>query len=608
MRKLELLAPARDPEAARIAVDYGADALYIGGPSFGARAAAGNSLDDVARVAEYARRFRVRVYAALNTLVFEDELDEAERIARGLIAAGVDALIVQDMAFMRMGLTGVELHASTQTCNITPDGVRFLQEAGFSRVILERGLTLAQIRAIRRATDVELECFVHGAICVGFSGQCYLSRSMGPRSGNRGDCMQACRLPYDLVDAAGNVMLRGKHLLSVTDLDLTERLDELTDSGINSFKIEGRLKDDGYVKNVVAHYRRRLDELIARREGMARSSSGRTAFDFTPDPARSFTRGGSEWVLDGGRRGMASLETPKATGAYVGTVETVAHDRFTLSGSAALTPGDGICFLCGGELQGTNVNRAEGRTVWPNKMEGITKGARVFRNFDKAFETTLRQSRTRRTVTAAGSLTIESGLITFRLQDEDGFTAETAIDNDFPIAGDWTKAHAVSQRQLARSGDTIFNITGVTVRMGNGVHPPFMPVSVLNALRRSVTDKLLQERVKAPVPRLSGHEHRSYPYPAASLGGEANVTNRLARQFYADHGVGAVAPAFDLRSSLDGECVMTTPYCIRRETGQCLKERPAYTGELFLRRGTATYRLEFDCAACRMKLIKMNRR
>lgn len=588
----------------RTAIDYGADALYVGGPGFGARAAAGNSLEDIAQLVEYARPFGVRVYAALNTIVFEDELAAAEKTARGLIAAGVDALIVQDMAFMRMGLEGVEFHASTQMCNTSPEQVRFLQETGFARVILERGLTLDEIRMVRAATTVELECFVHGAICVGFSGQCYLSRTMGTRSGNRGDCMQACRLSYDLVDAAGQTVIRGKHLLSVLDLDLSARLGDLVDAGVTSFKIEGRLKDEGYVKNVVAHYRTALDALIARRGGgLARSSSGRSHYDFTPDPAQSFTRGGSEWVLDGNRRGLASFDTPKAIGTPIGSVEWAGRESFRLSGGLQLSPGDGICFVADGGLTGTYVNKASGHEVWPDRMAGIAAGVKIYRNHNKVFEDVLAHSRTWRDIAVDAIIEVSRGAVVLRLVDEDGVRAEARAETGGEAARDPLKMTEMLRAQVGKSGGTIFDIRTVDVMVEEGVQMPFMPVSAVNELRRRAMDALLAARMAMSPVRRGGVENKAFPYPVAALDGRANVANTLAARFYRDHGVGHIDIAFDLRESLDGECVMTSAYCLRRELGECLREKPRLRGDIFLRRGGHTYRLEFDCEKCRMKLV-----
>ena len=338
VKSIELLAPAKDLQAAVAAVDYGADALYIGGARFGARHAAGNSAEEIARAVEYAHQYGVRVHATLNTLLYDGELAEAERQARELIAAGVDALIVQDMALRRMNLP-VELHASTQAATRTPEQALFLERCGFARVILERALSFDEIRAIRAACGGDLECFVHGAICVGYSGRCFLSRSMSERSGNRGACSQPCRLTYDLVDESGRTVVKGRHLLSVRDLNLSDRIGELIDAGITSFKIEGRLKDVGYIKNVVSHYRQRIDRELASRPGFCRSSVGESRPDFQPDPSKSFTRGESEYFFDGRRAGVASFDTPKAVGEFVGRVARVDGRSFTLAEPHDLAPG-----------------------------------------------------------------------------------------------------------------------------------------------------------------------------------------------------------------------------------------------------------------------------
>ncbi|MCL2561057.1 MAG: U32 family peptidase [Rikenellaceae bacterium] len=609
MKKLELLSPARTLDAGKLAVDYGADALYVGGPSFGARAAATNSVENVGRLVECARPFGVRVYAALNTLVFEDEITEAERVARELITAGVDALIVQDMAFLRMGLgNGVEFHASTQMCNATPEHVRFLQEAGFSRVILERGLTLAEIAEIGAAADgVELEAFVHGAICVGFSGRCYLSRTMSPtRSGNRGDCMQACRLTYDLVDGGGRKVLNNRYLLSPLDLDLSARLGDLIGAGVTSFKIEGRLKDDGYVKNVVAHYRAALDRFIAASGGVfRRTSAGEGCCDFVPDPAQSFTRGGSEWFLDGGRRGQVSFDTPKAMGELLGEIEWAGRESFRITGAPDMRAGDGICFMANGELCGTYINKVCGREVWPERMDGITVGATIHRNYNKAFDDTLSRSRVRRRIDTDAEITVAcDGLVSLCLADSEGVSICASAMMSAEPARDPARMREMLRTAVSKSGDTIFDIRNVTIRDEGEL--PFMPVSAINEMRRTATDALLAARLSIPPSRSStqARENLAVLYPSTHLGGEANVTNSLAERFYREHGVTHIDKAFDLRSSLDGRCVMTSSYCLRRELGECLRERPSLNGDLFLHRGRMVYRLEFDCAACRMRLIK----
>ncbi len=598
MKTVELLAPAKDFASAAAAVDYGADAVYIGGAKFGARQAAGNSVEEIARVVEYAHRFGVRVHATLNTLLWDSELEAAERQARELIAAGIDALIVQDMALRRMNLP-VELHASTQVCNRTPEGARFLGEAGFARVILERNLSLEEIRAICAATTAEVECFVHGAICVGYSGRCFLSRSMSERSGNRGACSQPCRLTWDLTDGKGRTYIAGKHLLSVRDMNLSESIGDLLDAGVTSFKVEGRLKDLAYIKNVVAYYRRAVDEALAGRPGLRRSSVGESVPDFTPDPSKSFTRGESTYFLAGKRAGVASFDTPKAVGERVGRVAKVAGGTFALDGGHDLAPGDGICFITPRGMTGTNVNAVDGNRITPNRMDGIASGAEVYRNFDRRFTLALERSRTRRVIpaTAVAEVTAEGVRITYT--DCEGVTASAVRRVPLDPAKN-PEANAASVRtQAMKGGDTIFAVREVEVHGAEW----FVPASLAAELRREGLAGLTEAR--------SGRtfEHRILPedpavkYPSERLAAEENVTNRLAEAFYRDHGVREIERGLDLAPTTAGRRVMHSSYCIRREIGECLRERPRLRGDLFLERGAYRYRLEFDCAACEMSLI-----
>lgn len=602
MRKIELLAPARDYATGVAAIDCGADAIYIGGSQFGARQGAANATDDVARLVEYARGYGVRVYATINTIIYDSELEKARRMACELIEAGVDALIVQDMALMRMGLEGVEMHASTQTSNTTPEGVKFLERSEFSRVILERGLSLEQIRAIRDATQCELECFVHGAICVGVSGKCYLSRSMGSRSGNRGECGQPCRLSYDLIDEKGSVIVADKHLLSVRDMNLSPRIGGLLDAGVSSFKIEGRLKDVGYVRNVVGYYRRILDREIALRKGLVRSSDGQTKLDFEPDPRRSFTRSGSLYFIDGKKRGVASIDTPKSAGVFLGRVASIAREHFVIETSQQLSAGDGICFFRDGQLLGTNINRVEGRMVFPNRMDDIVRGAEIFRNFDHLFTQSLEHSRARRTVAVKARVEVTSHKIVLTLCDESGIETAVQREGEFAPSLNPQKMVDTLKTQISRSGDTIFAVESVDVVPADS--PGFVPVSLVGELRREALEQLRTLRCKRVLPRNIVAQEPSAPYPSEHLDGSANVVNALAEEFYRDHGVSVIERGFDERSSLAGEVVMTTPYCIRREIGECLREGTKLRSQLRLRRGSMLYRCEFDCAACEMKLIK----
>lgn len=598
VKTVELLAPAKDYASAAAAVDYGADAVYIGGAKFGARQAAGNSAEEIARVVEYAHRYGVRVHATLNTLVWDDELEEAERQARALIAAGVDALIVQDMALRRMSLP-VELHASTQVCNCTPEGARFLGEAGFARVILERNLSLDEIRAICAATTAEVECFVHGAICVGYSGRCFLSRSMSGRSGNRGACSQPCRLAWDLTDGRGRTYIAGKHLLSVRDMNLAQRIGDLLDAGVTSFKIEGRLKDTNYIKNVVAYYRRAVDGALAERPGLVRSSVGESVPDFTPDPSKSFTRGESEYFFAGKRPGVASFDTPKAVGEYVGRVAKVFQNGFTLLGEAELAPGDGICFITPRGVTGTNVNAAEGRRITPNRMDGIMAGAEVYRNSDRLFNLRLERSRTRRVIPAGAVAEASAEGLTITYTDCEGVTASAGRRVKLDRAKNPEANAAALRVQAMKAGDTIFAVRDAEVRGAEW----FVPASLAAEVRREAVSALGEAR------RVRTLEHRILPenpaarYPSERLTAEENVTNRLAEAFYRDHGVREIERGLDLAPTTAGHRVMRSAYCIRREIGECLREHPRLGGDLYLEHGAYRYRLEFDCVACEMALI-----
>ncbi len=606
-KTLELLAPARDYACGKAAVDFGADALYIGGPRFGARQAAVNSPDVIAAMVQYAHAYGVRVYVALNTLIYENELEEAERVARTMCECGADALIVQDMAYARMNLP-IELHASTQTCNITPDEVRFWAEAGFARVILERGLTLEQIRSIRASTRAELEMFVHGAICVAYSGHCYMSRAMSERSGNRGACIQACRLPYDLLDHSMRPLMVGKHLLSVRDLSLIDRLGVLADTGICSFKIEGRLKEIGYVKNITAAYRRALDQVIAERPNLVRSSSGVSTFDFEPCPEKSFTRGFTHYFLDGKQPGVASFDTPKAIGSYVGKVGTVNRDHFTLDTSNVLHNGDGLCFLTPeGKWTGTNVNRAEGKSVWPNRLDGIRPGTLLYRNYDHTFATLLDRSRTVRKIMVNGELVLQEDGFDLCVVDSDGCRAEVSLKGQFERAGKPERMLETMRRQLCKTGDTIFTIDTLNV-VGDSV--PFVSVAAVNEARRDLLNRLLKARLDWHMRRkhLPFREQLEARYPCNHVAATLNVTNSMAEAFYRDHGVGTFETAPDRSDDLTGCTVMTMSYCLRRELGQCLREKPSLRGDLRIVHGDYLYDLCFDCEKCEMSVIFRGRR
>lgn len=578
----ELLAPARDFECGKAAIDCGADAVYIGAPRFGARSAAGNAIEDIAALARYAHLYWARVYVTLNTLLYDAEIPEAERLAWQLYEAGIDGLIIQDAGLLESRMPPLPLISSTQMHNHSPERAAFLDAVGFRRAILARELDLGQIRAIRAAAPaIELEAFVHGALCVCYSGQCYLSYALGGRSGNRGECAQPCRKPYTLLDGNGEVLVRDRHLLSIQDLNLTSRLADLLDAGITSFKIEGRLKDRTYVANVVAHYRAELDAL-----GVHRSSSGSSSPGFTPDPSKTFNRGFTTYFL-GGRTGpIGSHSTPKMIGEPVGTVT-----RGGLQSSVPLHPADGLCwFDDNGNLQGAPAT----------EVTAIAPGTAVYRNHDHTFLESVRRAEPQRSISVAFAL--RPGCVEVR--DEDGNTAQSALPAGQP-ARDPARAAETIRRQFEKTGGTEFRCTAVEVEPDA---PPFLPVSALNALRRDMLDRLRAVRETNRPRPCGGAIANDVPFPERELSYLGNVLNRQAEAFYRRHGVTTIEPAAESGLDMTGRKVMTTRYCLKFELGWCPKEgsrqRPAEPLVLVDAEG---HRLElrFDCRRCLMEVYPL---
>ena len=606
-RKIELLAPAKDLATAIDAIDCGADAVYIGAGKFGARHSATNPIEDIARVAEYAHLYGVKVYATLNTLLFDDELEAAREQALALIKAGVDALIVQDMAYWQMNLP-IPLHASTQTNCVTPEKVKFLEEMGFARAILERSLSKNEIAKIRKATHIELEAFVHGAICVSQSGRCFFSRSTSERSGNRGECSQPCRLEYDLCNDKGEVIIKSKHLLSVRDLDLSARLGEMLDLGISSFKIEGRLKDRAYVRNIVSLYRQLLDKEIAKRDDVERSSVGRSTIEFEPNAARTFTRGAGEYLFDGKRRGVASFDTPKAMGEKMGRILRVDRRGVVLDCKHDLATGDGVCFISNGALVGTNVVGIEGERIQLNRYDGVAVGVELFRNYNRLFSQAVERSRVKRTISVDLRLIFREDRIELVAIDETGIEHTASVEYASEEVRDKAKGEEALRRQLSRSGDTMFEVQNIEIE-----NIRFAPMSVVAGLRREALEKLETGRLAdyqfelhlASYIDSTNRWERKAQYPSKILTPQDNVTNHLAREFYTACGVEEIAEGLDCRATTEGEEVVISDYCIRREIGECLKERPRLKGELYLERGTKRYRLDFDCKACQMRVVDL---
>ena len=608
-RSIELLAPARDLDCGLAAIDHGADAVYIGAPWFGARAAAANPLEDIERLVTHAHRYWARVFVAMNTLLTDAELPVAVEQARQLADMGVDGLIVQDVGLLESGLpSNLPLIASTQMDLRDPARVRFLQDVGFARAILARELTLEEIRAVRAAApEIELEAFVHGALCVGHSGQCRLSYALGGRSGNRGECAQPCRQPYSLVDRRGQVIASDAYLLSLCDLDLSAHVGELIDAGVTSFKIEGRLKNRAYVATVVAYYRRVLDARIQER-GLDRASLGRAPIDFEPDPARVFQRGQTSYFLHGRPAALGYRRTPEALGPRVGVVERVrGHEvRVLPDPETDLRPGDGLVFFDETSLlRGTRVNQVREDDLEVQSPEGLVAGAWLHRNRDETYLQTVERSRPRRAIEVSLALTYAPGLLELAAIDEAGVRAVVRR------SGPWEPARAVAQalvqaeRQLRRTGDTEFDVSRANLA---GSPPLHVPVAELNALRRDVLVQLRDRREAARPhwPERPVSPRAGATFPERVLDVRGNVLNERARCFYERHGVGVVEGAAESGLDLRGRTVMTSRYCVLHELGGCPRTGGRLAGKppfaLIDPRGRRL-ELEFDCAACEMNVI-----
>ena len=605
-RTIELLAPARNLECGIEAIKHGADAVYIGAGRFGARQAAGNSLDDITELARFAHFYGAKVYVTVNTILKDSELADAEKLIWQLYEAGADALLIQDMAVLRMKLPPIALHASTQCDVRSADKVRFLAGCGFTRVVLARELSIDEIRSIHEACpDVELECFVHGALCVSYSGQCYASQYCFGRSANRGECAQFCRLKFDLTDSDDNVIIKGRHLLSLRDMNRMDSLEELMDAGVCSFKIEGRLKDVQYVKNVSAAYSQAIDKVLVRRNEYVRASSGHSVAHFTPNVSRSFNRGFTSYFLHGRTDDIYSFGTPKSIGEKMGPVKEVGPGWLKVSGFKAFHNGDGLCFFNRqGELEGYRVNRVEGNRVFlfleSTDMPSITAGTELYRNYDIEFEKVLsKESATRKIGVDILFREIQSGYEVI-MTDEDGYKARAVTE--------WKKEDARTPQkdnirtQLSKLGGTRFEAVDVEIQLEG---ERFIPSSLLSDMRRSVAEKLESLRLESytrPLPGTPATPH----YPVKELSYLGNVMNAQARTFYQDHGVTKVDDAFE-KSQPDSATVMFCRHCIKYALGICTKNRKRdlkIQEPLFLiSQDGRRFRLKFDCSRCQMEIM-----
>jgi len=600
-RRIELLAPAKDGPTAQAAIQAGADAVYIGAPRFSAREAAGNTLQTIEQLTAFAHQFYARVYVALNTLLRDRELPQAERIIRHLWDAQIDGLIIQDPGLLELDLPPIPLIASTQMDNATPDKVKFWQDVGFTRVILARELTLDQIRQIRNQTSIELECFIHGALCVGASGQCYMSYAAGGRSGNRGRCAQPCRHRYTLTDDRGNVIAEDRHLLSLKDLNLSDHLEQLIEAGIDSFKIEGRLKDVPYVVNTVAFYRRKLDAILTKRN-LRPTSSGAVELDFEPDPTRTFNRGFTDYGLTGQASHLASMDTPKSKGQFIGIVKHTEKSCFRLDRPHDLHNADGICFFDSQQnLAGTVVNRVEAGNVYPQDMTAIHTGQEIHRNHDRLFAAKLTGHPAQRKIRLALRLCDTSEGLALAATDEDGNEATVQIPGPWQPADKQDAARRTITTQLAKLGNTIFTCTDLALETRDVY---FLPVSRLNAARRQLIERLLDTRAAHRRRPTAARATNTTPYPQKHLTYQGNVLNAQAEAFYRRHGVETIAPAAESGLDMAGRLVMTTKLCLRKELGICPGHQPTPSDRPWTLQDQdgRQYRVRFRCGPCGMDI------
>ncbi|MYM67329.1 collagenase-like protease [Pseudoduganella sp. FT55W] len=620
--QLELLSPAKTAEIGREAILHGADAVYIGGPAFGARHNASNPIEDISSLVEFAHRYRSRIFVTINTILHDAELEAARKQIWQLYEAGVDALIIQDMGLLEMDLPPIQLHASTQ-CDIrTVEKAKFLGDVGFSQLVLARELTIEQIKKIRAEVDTPLEYFIHGALCVAYSGQCYISHADTGRSANRGDCSQACRLPYTLSDSKGRVVAYEKHLLSMKDNDQSRNLEALVDAGIRSFKIEGRYKDMGYVKNITAHYRLLLDEIMERRTEFSRAASGRTHILFTPDVDKTFHRGHTDYFANGRLDNIGAFDSPKYVGVELGTVTRIATDHIDLTTNAAMANGDGLNYMHKRETFGIQANTVkklgeseDGQQwrVFPNEqistLPGLKVGATIMRNRDHHWEGALNKKSSERKVGLYMTLSEHADGLRLSLTDEDGLTSSTDAAIAYQPAQQAEQAEASLRVSLAKLGNTMFASESVELQLSK---PWFVPSAAINALRRDAIEAHEAVRLAAwDRPERKAPAEPPAIFPDTQLSYLANVYNEKARAFYHKHGVQLIAAAYEAHEEPGEVPLMITKHCLRFSFNLCPKQAKGVQGvqgqvraePMTLVSGDETYTLRFDCKPCEMHVV-----
>ena len=594
--KIELLAPAKAKNSAILAINYGADAVYMGASAFGARHKASNSVEDIKEVIDYAHKFNAKVYITINTILDDEELKTAVDLIYKLYKIGADAIIIQDMGLLECELPPIKIFASTQCHNDSLEKVQFLEKAGISRAILARELSIDEISNISQNSNIELETFIHGSLCVCYSGQCYLSYAIGRRSANKGECAQPCRKKYSLVDANGEFLAKDKHLLSLKDFNASDHLKDLVEAGVTSFKIEGRLKDEHYIKNVVSYYRQKLNEIILPEE---KASEGSIVLDFEPNLEKSFNRGFTDYFLKGRNKGIFSFNTPKALGERVGKVKYVDKNYFVLEESS-LNQSDGICFFQNNELKGSNINKVEGEKIYPQNISGIEKDIIIYRNLDFEFEKKLKNSTAKRKIEARICVKDENENIVFEIEDKNSNKVSIIFENTFEIAQNEQKMIENIKNQLQKTAESEFLISQISINLSQ---IPFMPISKLNEIRRDLLEKLSAQRLQSYEFQRVKIEKTDHPYIDDSLDYSSNIMNTKAKDFYQRHHAEISEMALEIGLSALNKKVMTTKHCILYGLDKCKKKNRTPEKLFLLDEKGRRYRLNFDCKNCKMEIV-----
>jgi putative protease len=605
-KKIEILAPAKNLIQGIAAINSGADAVYIGAPQFGARSNATNSIEDVAELVKYAHLFNAQVFVVINTILYDNELETCRKMIWELYDIKVDALIIQDMSILEMDLPPIVLHASTQSNNRDADKIKFLKDAGIKRVVLARELNLHQIKEISDTSEVELEFFVTGALCVSFSGNCYMSVANGERSANRGSCAQNCRLPYNLIDGNGDTLIKNSHLLSIKDLDVSDQIPNLIEAGICSFKIEGRLKDVVYVKNNVSYLRQKLDSFLEGNEKYTKASSGKCTFTFDSSLNRTFNRGYTDYFVNERHQSIGSWESPKSKGQYIGKLVRTVGNSYEIENGNLLNNGDGLCYINDdNEAEGIYVNRAENGFVFPNVLKEIKDGTFIYRNNDAAFiKLVEREDSAIRKIGTSLLLTESTSGFELTATDEDGNTSKVVLEHPKEQTKNNESIEENIKTQLAKTGFTPYTADEITIQFSENW---FLPISKINEMRRLVYEQLSAIRLE----NYKVEEHQivktTHPYPETKLDFMYNVSNKLARKFYERHGVTEIEKAFELQWDPGKSRVMTTKYCIKYELEKCPKYHKETLGvkvkePLVLKQGELEYKLKFNCKPCEMEI------